>query len=115
MDNLLLSQLHSGPLMVIIHSLDGGTDSVKLNLTKVTLFTYIGEACARIFTNLTTQLTIYTCPERWEIISFSPEEQKLEARQIGGEPLKVRADDPEKLHQIYGLGFDGFNYPLILN
>lgn len=100
MDNLL-SQKYTGPLTVTVHTIEAGkVDSVTLNFKDTTLFEYIGEACGRIFTNLTSRLTVQTSPENWKIISFSPEKQKLEVLQVSGEELKIEKDDPQGLDTI---------------
>ena len=95
-DPMLLHR-HTGCLTVTIYSLDGSIERCNLSFKDTTLFDFIGEACARIFTNLTTQVAIRTRPENWKIIRFSPENCFLSAEQIDGEPLKIVLDDPERL------------------
>jgi len=97
MADRLMAQKYTGPLRVIIHTLGGDVHSFTLDFRDTTLFEYIGEACGRIFTNLTTQPTIRTSPDDWKILNFSPEKEELEVIQIGGEPLKIEDDDPERL------------------
>jgi len=97
MKNVLLTN-YVGPLNVIIHTLGGETHSFQPNLLHGgTLLDYLGHACAVIFTNLTTQLTIETGPEDWKIIRFSAEDAVLEVQQVGGKPLKAEGDDPKRL------------------
>ena len=102
MTDSLLSQKHSGPLKVIIHPL-GSRESYSFtpHFKDSTLFDYVGHACACIFTNMTTQLSVCTGPEDWEIVRFSPDEGILEILQVGGEELTVEEDDPERLSYLF--------------
>jgi hypothetical protein len=93
----LLKHKHSGRLKVIIHTIGGLVQSFALDFEETSLFAYIGEACARIFTNMTTVLSIQTCPEDWSIMRYSPEDQILEAQQISGDDLDIVDDDDERL------------------
>jgi len=101
--SLLLEQKYTGPLKVIIHTSEGVVESFKLNFTDTTLFVYVGQACAVIFTNLTTSLTVESRAEDWEVISFSPEKQILEVQQVGGEILKIEDDNLERLDELDAL------------
>lgn len=100
MKDLLLVK-HTGPLTVTIITLDKSVHSWKLDFKDTTLFDYIGNACARIFTNLTTKLSVEARLEDWEILKFSREDRILKVKQIGGEPLRIEEDDTEKLAQIH--------------
>jgi hypothetical protein len=100
MADALMTRKYTGPLCVTLHTLEGYIDSITLNFRDTTIFEYIGEACGRIFTNLTTQHFIQTGPEDWKVLNFSPEKRKLEVVQIAGEPLKIKDDDLERLASI---------------
>jgi hypothetical protein len=95
----LLARKHSGPLKIIIHTRYGESYAWSFNpiLDDLTLFEYIGHACACIFTNMTTRLSITTSPGDWKILEFSPQKKKLVVLQIDGENLTIEEDDDEKL------------------
>lgn len=98
----LLSQKHSGLLKVIIHPLGSGESfSSMKNFKDSTLFEYLGYACACIFTNLTTQLSVSTRLDDWEIVRFAPDEGVLEVLQVGGDELIIEEDDPERLSFLF--------------
>jgi len=98
-----LLEKHSGPLRVFIETPSGEIWNDFKNFGEgATLFEYVGQAAACIFTNLTTRLRIKTAPEDWEIQEFSPTEGILRVKQIGGEPLEYEEDEPEKLHREHG-------------
>ena len=98
MTDPLLSQKYSGLLKVIIHPL-GSTESFSdmKNFKDSTLFEYLGYACACIFTNLTTRLSVCIESKDWEIVRFAPDEGILEVLQVGGQELTIEEDDPERL------------------
>ena len=102
MTSPLLSQKHSGLLKVVIHPLGSGESFISMkNFKDTTLFEYLGYACACIFTNLTTQLSVSIRLEDWEVIRFSTEEGVLEVLQVGGEALTIETDDPERLSFLF--------------
>lgn len=98
-----LAQVYQGPLRVIVHTLRGFTEEFQKDLRPEivggdsTLFEYVGNACACIFTNMTTRLQVETCPNDWEVIRFDPQKRILEVRQISGPDLLIEPDDQEKL------------------
>lgn len=97
MTDFLLSQKYSGPLKVIIHPLGSEEPfSFTPHFRDSTLFDYVGHACACIFTNMTTQLSVCTRPEDWEVVRFAPDESILEVLQVGGEELEIETDDPQR-------------------
>jgi hypothetical protein len=99
--NLLLRQFHKGPLLVVVHISRVELYSQELNFRFIerglTLFEYIGEACARIFTNMTTRLSVSVDVRDWMILEYLPKEGILQVFKIGGEPLCIEEDDPERL------------------
>ena len=98
----LLLQKYSGPLRVKITTRDGDTHDFEPDLEQATLFDYVCHACACIFTNLTTRLTIRTAPDHWQVTRFSPNERVLEVVQVGGEELRIEEDGPVRLRAISG-------------
>ena len=97
MTDVSLDQKHTGELLVIVSTLAGDVEHWKWDDNNATLFEYIGHACVRIFTNMTTYPVIRTRPADWKIINFSPEEGILEAEQIDGEPLTLKEDNTKRL------------------
>lgn len=98
-----LLKKYSGPLRVFIETPSGEIwEDFKNFKEGSTLFDYVGQAAACIFTNLTTWLCIRTSPEDWEIKEFSPAEGILWVKQVGGEPLEYEEDDAEKLYREHG-------------
>ncbi|MBM3303729.1 MAG: hypothetical protein FJY76_01420 [Candidatus Aenigmarchaeota archaeon] len=80
-----LEERYCGPLTVTIHTLGGKVGSFYLDLSApdLTLFDYVGQACASLFTHMK-KPTIRTYIDDWCLLRFSPEEQVLEVRQVGG-------------------------------
>ena len=102
-----LAQIYQGSLCVIVHTLSGFTEKCikdfcpEITGGDSTLFDYVGNACASLFTNMTTRLSVKTCPEDWEVVRFEPKEGILEVRQIGGgSDLTPEPDDWEKFVAI---------------
>jgi hypothetical protein len=62
-----------------------------------TLFDYVGSVAASVFTNMTTRLTIRTCPEEWRILEFSSKSEILKVEKISGEQWEIEDDNPDKL------------------
>ncbi|KKU90841.1 MAG: hypothetical protein UY23_C0006G0050 [Candidatus Jorgensenbacteria bacterium GW2011_GWA1_48_11] len=92
-----LEQKFGGSLRVIIRTLGGETHEFTPQFVEGSLFDYVGHACACIFTNMTTQLSVAMRPDDWIVIRFSCADRILEVQQIGGEPLVVQKDDTERL------------------
>jgi hypothetical protein len=102
-ENALLRKFN-GPLTVTL-IIGGRTYQDFKHLCLIggtTLFDYVGQAAAVIFTNMTAQLVIRTAPQDWEIIEFSPAKQILTVRQVGGEKLVLKEEDGVKLSGILG-------------
>jgi len=95
-----LHQRYDGQLLVIIHTLSGLTEHFQCGIKDSTLFEYVGHACACIFTNMTTRLSVSTCEKDWRIIKFEPKEGVLEVRQVSGPNLEFEPDEGQRLIEL---------------
>lgn len=96
---------YQGELRVIVEDLGEFTFNFRPEVVgrQITLFDYVGQACAVLATNLTTQLQVETRPQDWEIVRFSPEEKLLIVKQVVGKIIEEKPDDPEKLNLFLGV------------
>jgi len=102
-----LEDRFSGPLTVsIIVGAEVYTEEKDFReciVGPTTLFDYVGSTAATVFTNLTTRLSIKTCPEEWQVLEFSPEARILKVVKVAGEQWEIQEDNPERLGLIYDL------------
>jgi len=105
-----LLRKYRGCLRVFIRAPSGAVFSTLKDLSQMmpdaTLFDYVAQAAANIFTNLTTRLSIATAPDHWEVEEFLPEQGILRVKQIAGEPLALVEDDPTRLYGCHGIIID---------